>query len=61
VSLERLEYGAGTATVSYTSDKAEGPTAGRHRFGALEFIARLVAQIPDKGQVLQRDYGSPQR
>jgi hypothetical protein len=57
VSLERLEYDAETGTVTYTSDKAEGPTAGRHSFEAAEFIALLVAHIPDKGQVKQRYYG----
>ena len=57
VSLERLEYDAETGTVSYTSAKADGPTAGRHTFEATDFIARLVAHIPDKGQVLQRTYG----
>lgn len=30
------------------------PTAGRHAFEATAFIARLVAHIPDKGQVMQR-------
>jgi len=43
--------------VTYTSDKATGPTAGRHTFEPLEFVARLVDHIPDKGQVLQRYYG----
>jgi len=57
VSLERLEYDRASGTVSYTSDKADGPTAGRHTFEAVEFIARLVAHIPDKGQVMQRYYG----
>jgi hypothetical protein len=57
VSLERLAYDAEAGTVTLTSDKAEGPTAGRHSFEATEFIALLVAQIPDKGQVLQRFYG----
>lgn len=32
------------------------PHAGRHSFEAAEFIALLVAQNPDKGQVLQRCY-----
>jgi hypothetical protein len=32
-------------------------TAGRHTFEAVEFIARLVAHIPDKGQVMQRYFG----
>ena len=57
MSLERLEYDAETGTVTYTSDKADGPTAGRHTFEVTDFIARLVAHIPDKGQVLQRYYG----
>ena len=43
--------------LTYTSDKADGPTAGRHTFEVTDFIARLVAHIPDKGQVLQRYYG----
>jgi hypothetical protein len=55
--LERLEYDAEAGTATLTSDKTEGPTAGRHSFEAAEFIALLVAQIPDKGQVLQRYYG----
>ena len=57
VSLERLEYDAETGTVTYTSDKADGPTAGRHTFEVTDFIARMVAHIPDKGQVLQRTHG----
>jgi hypothetical protein len=57
VSLERLEYDRESATVTYTSDKADGPTAGRHTFEATAFIARLVSRIPDKGQVIQRYYG----
>ena len=32
-------------------------TTRRHTFEAVEFIARLVAHIPDKGQVMQRYYG----
>jgi hypothetical protein len=57
VSLERLEYDRESGTVTYASDKADGPTVGRHSFAAVEFIARLVAHIPDKGQVMQRYYG----
>ncbi len=52
VSLERLGYHADAGEVSavtYTSDKAAGPTVGCHTFDPLEFIARLVAHIPDKG------------
>ena len=54
VALERLAYDAETGTVTYTSDQPDGPTAGRHSFDATAFIARLVAHIPDKGQVMQR-------
>jgi hypothetical protein len=57
VSLERLEYDRESGTVTYASDKADGPTAGSHTFEAVEFIARLVAHIPDHGQVMQRYYG----
>jgi len=57
VSLERLEYDAQMGTVEYTSDKDDGPTAGRYAFEPTAFIARLVAHIPDKGQALQRYYG----
>jgi hypothetical protein len=32
-------------------------TAGCHTFDALDFVALVAAQIPDKGQVLQRYYG----
>ena len=57
LALERMRYDADASTVHYTSDKSTGPTAGSHSFDALEFLALLVAQIPDKGQVLQRYYG----
>ncbi len=39
-------------TITYRSDKTEGPTAGSETVDALEFLARLVAHIPDPGQVL---------
>ncbi len=57
VSMERLDYDAETGTVTYASDNPDGPTAGRHTFPATAFIARLLAHIPDKGQVLQPYYG----
>lgn len=37
--------------------KADGPPAGSHTLEAVDFIARRVAHIPDKGQVVQRYYG----
>jgi len=53
VSLEWLKYDAEAGTVTYTSDQSAGPTAGRYTFEALEFIALVVAQIPDKGRPLR--------
>ena len=52
-----MEYDAEAGTVTYFSDKPSGPTAGSHTFDALDFVALVAAQIPDKGQVLQRYYG----
>ncbi len=43
--------------VTYHSDKPTGPTAGSDVVDALEFLARVVSHIPNKGQVLQRYYG----
>jgi hypothetical protein len=57
VALSRLAYQADTGTVTYQSDKPSGPTAGGETVDALEFLARVVSHIPDKGQVLQRYYG----
>jgi hypothetical protein len=57
LSLDRMAYDAQAGTVTYTSDKPSGPTAGCHTFDALDFVALVAAQIPDKGQVLQRYYG----
>jgi hypothetical protein len=57
VSLDRMTYNADARTVNYTSDKRVGPTVGTHAFDPLDFIALLVAHIPDKGQVMQRYYG----
>ena len=57
VSLDRMAYDADAGSVTYSSDKPSGPTAGCHTFDALDFVALVAAQIPDKGQVLQRYYG----
>ncbi len=40
-------------TVTYTSDKSDGPTAGRHTFEAVEFVARYRAH-PGQGHTMQR-------
>jgi len=57
VALSRLAYRADSGTVTYQSDTASGPTAGAETVDALEFLARVVSHIPNKGQVLQRYYG----
>ncbi len=53
----RLGYQSDGATVTYHSDKPTGPTAGSEIVDVLEFLARVVSHIPNKGQVLQRYYG----
>ncbi len=57
VALSRLAYHSDDATVTYHSDKPTGPTAGSETLDVLEFMARVVSHIPNKGQVLQRYYG----
>ncbi|MBI3080950.1 MAG: transposase [candidate division NC10 bacterium] len=57
VALGRLAYQTDTGAVTYQSDQASGPTAGAETVDALEFLARVVSHIPNKGQVLQRYYG----
>jgi len=57
LALERMRYDPDTSSVAYTSDKSCGPTSGTRTFDALDFLALVVAQIPDKGQVMQRYYG----
>ena len=55
--LDRLEYDAQAKRVRYRSDKSEGPTTGTETADPLEFLARLVAHIPDERQVMTRYYG----
>src|SRR3990172_3980327 len=57
VALGRLAYGADRGTITSQSDQPSCPTAGAETGDALEFLARVVAHIPTKGQVLQRYYG----
>jgi hypothetical protein len=52
-----MEYDERQSAVTYHSDKPTGPTAGSDTVDALEFLARVVSHIPNKGQVLQRYYG----
>lgn len=57
VALERLTYDRAARAVTYRSDKSEGPTAGTETADPLEFLARVLVHIPDKGHVTTRYYG----
>jgi Putative transposase len=57
VALERLTYDRAERTVTYRSDKSEGPTAGTETADPLEFLARVLVHIPDKDHVATRYYG----
>ena len=54
MALERLTYDRTVQAVTYRSDKSEGPTAGTETVDPLEFLARVLTHIPDKGQVTTR-------
>ena len=43
--------------LTYRSDKLEGRTAGIETACPLEFLARVLVHIPDKGRVATRYYG----
>ena len=43
--------------MTYRSDKSDGPTAGTETADPLEFLARVLVHIPDKGHVTTRYYG----
>ena len=57
VALERLTYDRTAKSVSDRSDKSEGPTAGTETADPLEFLARVLVHIPDKGHFTTRYYG----
>ncbi len=57
VALERLTYDRAAKAVTYRSDKSEGPTAGTETVDPLEFLARVLVHIPDKGHVTTRYCG----
>jgi hypothetical protein len=57
VALERLTYDRAAKAVTYRSDKSDGPTAGTETADPLEFLARVLVHIPDKGHVTTRYYG----
>jgi len=53
-----MTYDARNSRVTIVSDKAQGPTAGTHSFDALEFLARILAHVPRKSEILVRYYGA---
>lgn len=55
--LERNDLVVESGTVTNTSVKSGGPTAGRHGFEAVGRIALLVGHVPDKGQAMRRHCG----
>ena len=57
VARERLTYDRAAKVVTYRSDKSDGPTAGTETVDPLEFLARVLVHIPDKGHVTTRYYG----
>lgn len=57
VALERLTYDRAAKAVTYRSDKSDGPTAGTETADPIEFLARVLVHIPDKGHVMTRYYG----
>ena len=57
VALERLTYDRAATAVTYRSDKSDGPTARTETADPLEFLARVLVHIPDKGHVTTRYYG----
>ena len=57
LALERLTYDRSAKTVTYRTDKSEGPTAGTGTVDPLAFLARVLMHSPDKGHVTTRYYG----
>ncbi len=53
----RLERIVIQKAVTYRSDTSDGPTAGAETVDPLEFLARVLVHIPDKGHVSTRYYG----
>ena len=54
LSLGRLSFDEDTGKVSYQYGKTQD---NEERMDYLEFIARVISHIPDKGQVMIRYYG----
>jgi hypothetical protein len=58
VAESRLRYNAEHAEVELVADRVDGPYAGVHRMGALEFIARWVDHVPERYEVRVRYAGA---
>ena len=61
-SANRGTYERAIKAVTYRSDRSEGPTAGTATAGTatvapLEFLARVLVHIPEKGHVTTRYHG----
>jgi hypothetical protein len=54
VAESRLHYDAERTEVELILDRADGPFAGMHRLGALEFLARWVGHVPKPDDVRMR-------
>jgi hypothetical protein len=55
IALGRPQYIPAKSAVRLASDKRDGPTAGTHSFPALEFLAMLLAHIPNVHEHLVRE------
>ena len=58
IALHRIQYDAAKKRVQLVSDKRDGPTAGTHDFEPLEFLALLLAHVPDRHEILVRYSGA---
>jgi len=58
IALDRIQYDAAKKRVQLVSDKRDGPTAGTHDFEPLEFLALLLAHVPDRHEILVRYSGA---
>jgi len=47
IALDRIQYDAAKKRVQLVSDKRDGPTADTHDFEPLEFLALLLAHVPE--------------
>lgn len=57
VAVERLTYDRSMKAVTYRAERSDGPTAGTKTVDPIEFLARVLVHIPDKGHVTTRYSG----